>query len=85
MSLRQSKDPFDGKEIVLYGRPLNDDGKAQRRSRTVTRLEEDGTKIVHHAYVTAADGKEHLFMELLMTRKAKGAPPPPLVPEVRAF
>jgi hypothetical protein len=75
MSLRQSKDPFDGKEIVLYGRSLNDDGKAPRRSRTVTRLEEDGRKIVHHAYVTTADGKEHLFMELLMTRKGKGAAP----------
>jgi hypothetical protein len=75
MSLRQSRDPFDGKEIVLYARSLNDGGNAQRRSRTVTRLEEASNKIVHHAYVTAADGKEHLFMELLMTRNSKAAPP----------
>jgi hypothetical protein len=75
MSLRQSKDPFDGKEIVLYSRSLNDDGKSPRRSRTVTRLEEEGHKIDHRAYVTAADGKEHLFMELLMTRKAKAPQP----------
>ncbi|HLJ97029.1 MAG TPA: DUF1579 family protein [Gemmataceae bacterium] len=74
MSLRQSKEPFDGKEIVLYGRSLNDDGKGQRRSRTVTQLEEDGQKIVHRAYVTAADGKEALFMELLMSRKGKTPP-----------
>jgi Protein of unknown function (DUF1579) len=69
MSLRQSKEPFNGKEIVLYSRSLNDEGKGLRRSRTVTRLEEDGHKIVHRAYVTTAEGKEHLFMELLMTRK----------------
>jgi hypothetical protein len=75
MSLRQSKDPFDGKEIVLYGRSLNEDSTVPpRRSRTVTRLEDDGHKIIHHAYVTAADGKEHLFMELLMTRKNKANP-----------
>jgi hypothetical protein len=77
MSLRQSKDPFDSKEIVLYSRSLNDDGKGARRSRTVTRLEEDGHKIVHRAYVTSADGKEHLFMELLMTRKDKATPARP--------
>jgi hypothetical protein len=75
MSLRQSKEPFNDKEIVLYGRSLNDD-KAQRRSRTVTRLEENSHKIVHRAYVTAADGKEQLFMELLMTRKEKATPRP---------
>jgi len=75
MSFRQSKDPFDGKEIVLYGRSLNDDGKGPRRSRTVTRLEQEGQKIVHHAYVTTADGKEQLFMELLLTRKGKATPP----------
>jgi hypothetical protein len=75
MSLRQSKDPFDGKEIVLHGRSLNDGGKERLRSRTVTRLEEDGQKIVHHAYVTTADGKEHLFMELLMTKKGKTTSP----------
>jgi hypothetical protein len=75
MSLRQSQDPFDGKEIVLYGRSLNEDGKGLRRSRTVTRLEEEGHKIVHRAYVTSADGKEQLFMELLMTRKEKATRP----------
>jgi hypothetical protein len=72
MSLRQSKDPFDGKEIVLYGRSLNDDGKGPRGSRTVTRLDPDGQKIVHRAYVLM--GKEHLFMELLMSRKDKATP-----------
>src|SRR5262249_47662837 len=69
MSLRQSQDRFDGQEIVLFGRSLDDGGKASRRSRTVTRLEADGQKLVHRQYNAGADGKERLLMELLMTRK----------------
>jgi hypothetical protein len=71
MSLRQSQNPFNGKEIVLYGKSLSDEGKPALRSRTVTRLEENDKRIVHRAYVTAQDGKERLFMELLMTPKMK--------------
>jgi hypothetical protein len=74
MSMRQSKEPFKGEEIVLYSGSLNDDGKGARRSRTVTRLEENGNKIVHRQYVPDSDGKERLMMELIMTRKAKVAP-----------
>ena len=75
MSMRQSREPFDGKEIVLYGRSLDDDPKAPSRSRTVTRLEDDGKKILHRAYIIDSDGQEKLFMELVMTRidsKSKG-------------
>jgi len=74
MSLRQSREPFNGKEIVLHGRPLEDDGKSARSSRTVTRLEANGSRIVHRQYVAGTDGKERLIMELLMTRKDKSAP-----------
>jgi hypothetical protein len=70
MSLRQSQDPFNGEEIVLYGRSLSADAKAPPRSRTVTRLEDDGRKIVHRQYAISPDGQERLMMELLMTRKA---------------
>jgi hypothetical protein len=70
MSLRQSQGRFDGKEIVLLGRSLQEDGKGPPRSRTVTRLEEDGRKIIHRQYNRGPDGKERLIMELLMTRKA---------------
>ena len=42
-------------------------------SRTVTRLEDDGRKIVHRQYAIDADSKERLVMELILTRK--GAAP----------
>jgi Protein of unknown function (DUF1579) len=69
MSLRQSKTPFDGEQIVLYSRSLAEDGKAGRQSKTVTKLEEDGRKIVHRQFNTTQDGKERVVMELIMTRK----------------
>jgi hypothetical protein len=43
----------------------------------VTRLEDDGRKIVHRQYALSPDGKERLMMELVMTRKAEAAPAPP--------
>ena len=70
MSLRQSKEKFNGEEIVLFSQTLGEGGTEARRSRTVTRLEDDGAKIVHRQYGIAADGKERLVMELQMTRKA---------------
>jgi hypothetical protein len=73
MSLRQSRDKFDGKEIVLYSKSLDAEPKNTRTSRTVTRLEEDGRKIVHRQYVPGPDGKERVIMELEMTRKGSAA------------
>jgi hypothetical protein len=70
MSLRQSKEKFNGEEIVLVGQGLGDGAKTVRRSRTVTRLEENGNRIVHRQYGLNADGKERLVMELVLTRKA---------------
>jgi hypothetical protein len=75
MSLRRSKDKFDGTEIVLYSRSLDD--TEGRQSRTVTRLEEGGKKIVHRQYSPTPDGKERLVMELVMT------PAPPVKPAGR--
>jgi hypothetical protein len=73
MSMRQSQDRFNGEEIVLISGSLNAEGKSSRRTRTVTRLEEDGRRIVHRQYIAGPDGKERLMMELQMTRKAPGA------------
>jgi hypothetical protein len=73
MSLRQSQDKFNGEEIVLFSKSLSDGDKDGRRSRTVTRLEDDGRKIVHRQYTAGKDAKERLVMELVMTRK-KEAP-----------
>jgi hypothetical protein len=71
MSFRRSKDEFNGTEIVLLSRSLDD--KERRQSRTVTRLEDDGKKIVHRQYSPGPDGKERLVMDLVMTRKAEPA------------
>src|SRR5438045_2831409 len=70
MSLRRSKDKFDGEQIVLFSQSLDGGGAGERRSRTVTRLEDKGGKIVHRQYTAGADGAERLVMELVMTRKA---------------
>jgi hypothetical protein len=72
MSFRQGKERFNGEEIILYSQALGEANEA-RRSRTNTRLEQDGGKIVHRQYSLAADGSERLVMELVMTRK-KTAP-----------
>src|SRR5262245_41727324 len=69
MSFRKSKDKFDGKEIVLHGAALGETAE-KRASRTVTRLEDDGKKIVHRQYSDTPDGKARLVMELVLTRKA---------------
>ena len=78
MSLRQSRAPFDGKEIVLFSRTLDEEGKGQGQgpapSRTVSRIEAGGSKIVHRQFSVAPDGKERLVMELVMTRKAGPQP-----------
>jgi hypothetical protein len=74
ISLRRSHEPFDGKQIVLFSRSL-DEEKARASgpppSRTVSRIEDDGRKIVHRQFNAGSDGKERLIMELIMTRKAE--------------
>jgi Protein of unknown function (DUF1579) len=71
MSLRQSKDPFDGKQIVLFSRALSEGSGESRSSRTVTELEDNGRKIVHRQYTLGDGGTERLMMELIMTRKGE--------------
>jgi Protein of unknown function (DUF1579) len=71
MSIRQSREPFNGKEIVLVSHSLEEDGKGMPASRTVSRIEDDHRKIIHRQFTTGPDGKERVIMELAMTRKAK--------------
>ncbi len=73
MSLRQSKTAFDGDQIVLFSKSLAEDGKAGRQSKTVTRMDADGNKIIHRQYNIAADGNERQVMELVLTRKTASA------------
>jgi hypothetical protein len=75
MSFRQSEEKFDGEQIVLHSRSLQEGGKESRRSRTVTRLEDDGRKIVHRQFTSGRDGKDRLMMELVLTRKAESSRP----------
>ena len=74
MSVRQSQDRFDGKQIVLYSRSLDADGNEARRSKTVSRLENEGRKLVHRQYALGAGGEERLMMELVMTKEAVADP-----------
>jgi hypothetical protein len=69
MSFRKSKGPFDGEQIVLYSAALGG-AKEKRASRTVTRLEDGGRRVVHRQYTGGPDGTERLVMELVLTRKA---------------
>jgi hypothetical protein len=72
MSFRQSQDKFNGEEIVLFGKAL--DGAEARRSRTVTRVEDDGRKVVHRQFAIPAEGAERLVMELLLIRMSQTTP-----------
>ena len=55
MSFRKSRDKFDGESIVLYSRSLEPEGKDARSSKTVTRVEDAGKKVVHRQYAPAPD------------------------------
>jgi Protein of unknown function (DUF1579) len=74
MSFRQSKDKFNGEEIVLFGSSLDPPATDVRRSRTVSRLEDGDKKLFHRQYSINPDGTERLVMELAMTRKQTPSP-----------
>lgn len=71
MSLRQSKEKFNGEEIVLYSRSLQDSAPPVRTSRTNTHLENNGRRLIHRQHSINPDGTERLVMELIMTKKEK--------------
>jgi len=69
MSMRQSDDKFDGREIHLVGKTLDTDGKPTGPSHTISRIEDDNNIITHQQFTQSPDGKDRLVMELVMTRK----------------
>jgi hypothetical protein len=73
MSFRQGQEKFDGQQIVLHSRSLGEEGKSGRVSRTVTRLEDAGRRIVHRQYTVGEGGRERLVMELILTKKDQGS------------
>jgi Protein of unknown function (DUF1579) len=71
MSFRQSKEPFDGNEIILFSTSVGDGVREARPSRDVTRLEDNGRKIIHQQYAINPDNTERLMLELIMTKKGQ--------------
>jgi hypothetical protein len=70
MSVRQSQDRFDGQQFILFSRSLDAGAPDAFRSKTVTRLEDEGRKLVHRQYALGSGGEERLMMDLIMTRVA---------------
>ncbi|HTR01548.1 MAG TPA: DUF1579 family protein [Thermoanaerobaculia bacterium] len=68
-SVRQSRDPFDGQQIVLYSVSLAGSHGQEHTSRTVSFLEDGGKRLVHRQYNADASGNEKVLMELILTRK----------------
>jgi len=68
-SIRQSREPFDGKQIVLYSVSLGGSHGDEHSSRTVSFLEDNGRRLVHRQYNKDASGNERVLMELILTRK----------------
>jgi len=69
-SIRQSREPFDGKQIVLYSVSLGGSHGQEHASRTVSFLEDGGRRLVHRQYNADGSGKERVLMELILTRKS---------------
>jgi len=68
-SIRQSREPFDGKQIILYSVDLSGSHGQEHSSRTVTTLEDGGKKLIHRQFNATPDGKERVLSELILTRK----------------
>jgi hypothetical protein len=77
MSIRQSRDPFDGARIVLYSKSLDPSDKPAFSTKTITRLSPDGQTLSHRQYLLDPSGGERLMMELTMTRQTSPATPAP--------
>jgi hypothetical protein len=72
MSICQSDGTFDGKELVLYATTLDPD-RPGRRTVARAHLEENGRVLLHRHFFIDDSGKEHLMIELRMTRKTAPA------------
>ena len=71
MSIRQSQEPFDGNEIILFSVPLAGGVREARPSRDVTRLTDNDRKIIHQQFAVKPDHTERLMLELIMTKKSR--------------
>jgi hypothetical protein len=69
MSIRRSREPFNGSVIVLFSQSLDGDTRQRHGSRTETHLENDGRKIVHQQYIVSSNGKERMIFQLILIKK----------------
>jgi len=70
MSIRQSRGPFDGSQIIMFSLPLVNGVREARPSRNTTRLVNGGQKIIHQQYAINPDNTERLMMELILTKRS---------------
>jgi hypothetical protein len=68
MSLRYSRQPFDGEKIMLYSGTLETSKTDTRSSRTISILEDKDNRLVHRQYAIGPNGDERLMMELVLIR-----------------
>jgi hypothetical protein len=68
MSIRRSRESFDGTKIVLHGVSLDPNTPDPRPSRTVSTLKEGDGVLTHQQFGINPDGTERLVMELVLTR-----------------
>jgi hypothetical protein len=71
MSIRRSREPFDGTRIAMFSAPLDPKAPDPWASRTESVLKDGDTVLTHRQFTINADGTERLIMELVMTRAAK--------------
>jgi len=68
MSIRHSREPFDGTRIALFSASLDPKAPDPRASRTVSALKDGDKVLTHQQFTINPDGTERLIMELVMTR-----------------
>ena len=69
VSARQSRGPFDGREIVLYSVAFDPQSKESRHSKTISHLKDGVRKLIHRQFALGDHDEERLVMELILTRK----------------
>jgi len=68
MSIRHSREPFDGARIALYTASVDPKAPDPWTSRTLSVLTDGDNVLTHQQFTINPDGTERLIMELVMTR-----------------
>lgn len=71
MSIRHSRESFDGAKIAMQTTSLDLKNPDPWTSRTVSTLKDGDSVLTHQQFTINSDGTERLIMELVMNRAAK--------------